>query len=176
MGHLWTTGDLTGLHNWCLKEKGFMVMGRWWHSHDTGLTGPRRIPCQTTHSCMWMYRHTNNKYFLFFKFLNSSISFCSPWGVVHHQRWINASCRRQVGQTPWNHGSHDGVHMSRQRPWGVELRCVFTAARSESRNKTSEVVLEQLESENSASTFCVADFSLSLCVQISALLTACTTR
>lgn len=50
---------------------------------------------------------------------------------MYHQWWGNAPCWWQVGQTPWGYGSHDAVHMLGQRPRGMELCCLFTAARSE---------------------------------------------
>lgn len=50
---------------------------------------------------------------------------------MHHQRRSDAQRRRQVGQAPRRHGSHDGVHMPGQRPRGVELHCSLTVARSE---------------------------------------------
>lgn len=71
------------------------------------------------------------KHLPFFFFLHS------PWGAVHHQWWGNAPCWWQVGQTPWHYGSHDAVHVLGQRPRGVELRCLFTAARSDRRQAQS---------------------------------------
>lgn len=54
---------------------------------------------------------------------------------MYHQRWSDAPCRRQVGQTPRRPGSHDAVHMSGKRPWGVELYCLLTAERSEKKKQ-----------------------------------------
>lgn len=58
---------------------------------------------------------------------------------MHHQRWSDAPCGRQVGQTPRSPGSHDGVHMPGQRARGVELCRSLTAARSERKDKKKTV-------------------------------------
>lgn len=127
----WLHGSLSdnwGLNNWLLEERGLWS----WESNDSikavtqhhysselwhqAELARGEVPvqthiaaCECSDRC---FRNTRSKNILCFYFSFSPCVFLrSPRGGVHHQRWSDAPCRRQVGQTPWCHGPHDGVHM-----------------------------------------------------------------